>query len=781
MARSFRDCAQELNLSDEVTRYLAGDLDIDDVTLRSLGEKQRDALNKKYQAELDVVAVAKMDDALKAYRGDTRAAARAFLTMDDMRTGQAGVEQQVSAATSYYMGRLNRIFDEADNRTFIKKLWSDGSVEDTTFSRNMLRELLSEGTGDANAAKAAKLWTEVAEDLRIEFNRAGGFVKKLDDWALPQRHVAAKMLKATKANWTNDTGKLLDWERMGIEPQRQGQYLDDVYDTIVTNGASKTKIEDVTRMGGGKKTANKYREHRQLHFRDADSWLAYSEKYGDGSVVGSMIDHIQGMSRDLGLLKTMGTNPQARFETLKARVNHEQKLNPMERIRGTNNVQAIWDNINGIGFVGNEAAQTFGANTRSLASAAKLGGAFLSSLADPMVQLSSVFYNGTGQVRWAKNWMKSFVGNEMSQARAERMGIMQHRLTEDFIGAARFTDPESTAFARKMSNFVYQAGLLTPWDRANRRAFKFAMIDSITATLESGKPPNDRMAKMFKKYGITDADLKQIKKAADPEEAGLINPMLMKDKQRTKFLSMIESEVSGSVVTPTARTRAITNQGLSTGTFGGEAARFMFQWKSFPLAYAQTQLARQANTLIGKHGDSKGFRAAYLLHQIGTLGIMGSISVQLKEISKGREPISMDENGWAKLFGAGLIQAGAGGLWYDAFFGMLHNGKSPWTLLTPPVAGAFDDLLGRGVFANIDLNEMEKVDLEISEQLGGAVMGALGWVPGQSLWYLRGAYEQMILPAIAEQISERDYKRIKARNRRIEKETGQATLIGPSS
>ncbi len=407
MARSFRDCAQELNLSDEVTRYLAGDLDIDDVTLRSLGEKQRDALNKKYQAELDVVAVAKMDDALKAYRGDTRAAARAFLTMDDMRTGQAGVEQQVSAATSYYMGRLNRIFDEADNRTFIKKLWSDGSVEDTTFSRNMLRELLSEGTGDANAAKAAKLWTEVAEDLRIEFNRAGGFVKKLDDWALPQRHVAAKMLKATKANWTNDTGKLLDWERMGIEPQRQGQYLDDVYDTIVTNGASKTKIEDVTRMGGGKKTANKYREHRQLHFRDADSWLAYSEKYGDGSVVGSMIDHIQGMSRDLGLLKTMGTNPQARFETLKARVNHEQKLNPMERIRGTNNVQAIWDNINGIGFVGNEAAQTFGANTRSLASAAKLGGAFLSSLADPMVQLSSVFYNGTGQVRWAKNWMKS--------------------------------------------------------------------------------------------------------------------------------------------------------------------------------------------------------------------------------------------------------------------------------------------------------------------------------------------------------------------------------------
>jgi len=74
------------------------------------------------------------------------------------------------------------------------------------------------------------------------------------------------------------------------------------------------------------------------------------------------------------------------------------------------------------------------------------------------------------------------------------------------------------------------------------------------------------------------------------------------------------------------------------------------------------------------------------------------------------------------------------------------------------------------------------LDDQLVEYLGGATVRAMGWVPGQSLWYLRSTYEQVVLRMVAAEISEDELRKMDNRAARRESETGQtqSTWIGGS-
>ncbi|KAG1168011.1 hypothetical protein G6F35_017552 [Rhizopus arrhizus] len=63
-----------------------------------------------------------------------------------------------------------------------------GLVTDPAKTLAIARELRGTKTCDADAAKAAKAFSEVAAQLRDRFNRAGGNVGRLENWGFPQAH-----------------------------------------------------------------------------------------------------------------------------------------------------------------------------------------------------------------------------------------------------------------------------------------------------------------------------------------------------------------------------------------------------------------------------------------------------------------------------------------------------------------------------------------------------------------------------------------------------------------
>lgn len=69
--------------------------------------------------------------------------------------------------------------------------------------------------------------------------------------------------------------------------------------------------------------ANRGNASRQIHFKDADSYLQYQQLYGDRSLWEIMVGHLEGISKDIALVETYGPNPDHVFRSLLDQVKAE--------------------------------------------------------------------------------------------------------------------------------------------------------------------------------------------------------------------------------------------------------------------------------------------------------------------------------------------------------------------------------------------------------------------------------------------------------------------------
>ena len=74
----------------------------------------------------------------------------------------------------------------------------------------------------------------------------------------------------------------------------------DIHKTISTGGAN-----DMTpgRFKGRAMLANRNTEARVIHFKDADSQIAYDQKYGSNPLYDKLVNHVNSMSRDIGTME----------------------------------------------------------------------------------------------------------------------------------------------------------------------------------------------------------------------------------------------------------------------------------------------------------------------------------------------------------------------------------------------------------------------------------------------------------------------------------------------
>lgn len=183
---------------------------------------------------------------------------------------------------------------------------------------NMVKELFGENTGDATAAAMARAWEKVSEDLRVRFNAAGGAIGKLERWGLPQTHNRLALLDFKREPWVEYMMQegVLDRDRtinhvtgQKLTDADLRAALEDIWEKITTDGWSNM---DVSAQPKGKGALySQHADHRFLHFKNADAWLAYAKRFGNNDPFGSIMGHVSMMARDIAHLETFGPNPNA--------------------------------------------------------------------------------------------------------------------------------------------------------------------------------------------------------------------------------------------------------------------------------------------------------------------------------------------------------------------------------------------------------------------------------------------------------------------------------------
>ena len=693
------------------------------------------ALQRRQKA-LQAIATHRMIQEVQSHPGGVGTGVMSLLVKDlGSRAGYSNIDNRASAV----LAQLHAKFADVMNQYRTK---AAGLVQDKEGIRNMVKEIFGTDTGDANAKAAAKVWGETAEMARKRFNKAGGAIPKREDWGMPQYHDALKVGRISKQEWIDEIIPMLNREKMTdaagnvLGDDELRLMLDHSYDTIVTDGL----VDMMPGRVGGTKLANQRRDHRVLNFKDADAWLQYHDKYGHADIYSTLTGHLNGMAHDIAKLEVLGPNPEASFRYMRDMA-EKSGYESMEML------ESVWSTVSGkVNASTSVRRADFLQSVRNILVSSKLGSAFLASVSDIAFLQKTASFNGIPAMKVFQRQLSLMNPSNT----ADRLLAVKMQLTADAwvtraLAANRFTEVTGAGFSAKMADFTMRASLLSSWTDAGRKAFGMEFLGLIGEQV--GKTFDEMPIELrsgFQRYGITpdEWDIYRATDLLDEKGVKFFSPENLMARQdidegvrtnlATKMQEMILTETDYAVPTPDARVRTITTAGKARGSAIGEIARSAFMFKSFPITVMSTHLYRGA---MQNGTKNKG---AYLASIVIGTTVMGAAAMQLKELSRGKDPRSMDD---PKFWGAAFMQGGGAGIFGDFLFSDVNRfGGGLTKTAAGPMAGLVEDSV------RLSVGNVRQFILQEDTNLGAdLVQFAKSYTPGGSLWYTRLAFEREVL------------------------------------
>lgn len=657
---------------------------------------------------------------------------------------------------------------------------------------DVVRALFGETVQSPEAQAFARVWADVAEGLRQRFNAAGGAIPKLESWGLPQWHDARAVVNAGREQWKNFIRPRLDPARMRdpltgapLTPARLEGALDAVYERIVTDGVIDRAPTGVNR---GTSLANQHQDHRFLVFKSADDWLAYAESFGQGDPFAVMMHHVRGMARDVAALEVLGPNPSATVEWLIQTVEREQAravagqpslfradgpAAAFNRGAGARwRLESLWGQVRGGEVVSSRMANGFAAIRNAITSAV-LGSASITALAtDPFLANMARRLSGLPTATWLGDVARTFT--RYNRREAVRAGLILddalHVLGTEARYAGALGGPE---WSRWLADRTLVLSGLTPWTQARKHMFGMEFQAALADVVENGtawSALDPRLQRVLAGYGIGPTEFATLSRAtihrSDPDAAGVLRPAEIAEIDPAlaeRYLEMILSETERAVPSGTKRSRALLMGNLRGGTFIGELVGGALQFKSFALSFTMNQLEAMSQE-VGSFGRARGARYAGALLISMTLG--GALALQLKQIINGKDPMRADDpRFWMQAIGTG----GGFGLFGDFLFADLNRfGQGIQETILGPTIGAVNDF-GRATVGNL-----QKLALgEETTFAADVVQKGARYVPGASLFYLRAAWQRVVVDQLQRLADPAAHRKFRERERRLTRETGQ--------
>lgn len=731
---------------------------------------------------------------------------RAVISFDPRgRFNTASVDDATEQVRSTAFGLMSQFIEE--NRSRAAGLQFEG--RDKASIHAIRRELKGENTGDAAAKEQAAGISQMLEYMRREFNLSGGSIPFRKDFGYPQIHIARRVAQAGRDQWRRDIIDLLDREQMidletgkPMTDAKLSEVLNRTYDKIVTDG----DIDIVPGQGGivARSIGTKRAEERYLIFRDADALQKYEDLYGEQNLFVALVNHVDGMSRDIGVMRILGPNPEATIRQMKQTIAATKAREATAAGRPLSNAEfdalhnkasaldREYATVSGAIYSGDGNKWTRGIQgARQIINSSLLGSTTLIATGgDLATSAVTAAFLGMPVSRVVMRQLRTFATNSVVDRRVALRGelgaegwaataLTQSRYTGELLG------PNAT---RRISDVVLRSSLLNAWTDGARVGFKTEYAGHIAEAASSPwaslpSPTRNSLAR----HGITPGEWDTIRRTPKFEAengATLIRPSdiianntkLAPDAIRalaTKFHGLIRNETDFAIPIPSVRSQAFLSGGFKRGTFWGEAIGIATMLKQFPTTLAMTHLNRGFNDVY----LSTGGRYAYVAGLFVAMTMAGALAFQLRSIAKGRDPVDMTDPKVAGTFWANSMLTGGGlGIFGDFLFQDFNRfgGSLAETLLGPGFSA-----LGRATAIG-QIAIQATFDEKARDKLGPRLLEfSRSFMPGQNLWYARLAFERMALDNIREQIDP-DYKRkIRGMKRRARREFGQDFFAPP--
>jgi hypothetical protein len=777
-----------------------------EASVEAMADIQKAAALKEYRASLQILRTAETNSRIEQQMQLSDVSRSAGLVRDI-----ENVQGYIDATRNDSISNLGDLLEAAGNRDGTGLLRNLGmwifDLDNPAMTADVVREVfrLADGhTGNAAAKAAAKAWLDTIEGMRQRFNAAGGDIGKLGYGYLSQAHDAVKVGDAGAQAWAQKVAPLMDRNQYLREDgslmdlPEITQMLEAAHDTISTGGGN--KVAPGQFRGSGAR-ANSGSEARVLHFRDGDAWMQYMQEFGQGSLYDSMMGHIGGMARDIGLVENFGPNPEQQFRVqndMAARADGKG-ANPMpERVK-LNMPDAYWAIVSGkSGNPENLGIARLGQDLRNLQTAAKLGGAVLSSTTDIATIAASLHYNQLPYFDMLKNLGKQFSREQRDFLRVH--GVIGEAVTSTLN---RWTGDNLThSLSGRVAGSVMKLSLMNAWTDGLRGAFSATMMQGFAK--KAGKAWGDLTEWdrfLMQRKGVTEADWSIISQATPTERNGV--KYLTRDAieavqdpnaraAATRWMAFVSDEAQFAVINPDMATRAIvTGGGMPAGTIRGEAARAFWQFKSFPTAMITRHWARVFETPQGLEGAPTGYdaqtagggaankaAAASKLAVLAALNVslmmIGAIVLQNKALVQGKDPFDMTTKGfWARAASQG------GGLGYIGDVLLKSEGGTFKGREFENVLGVVAGPSGGAVGGLLDLtvgNAKQAAAGENTDMGSEAIRLTNSNLPYANLWQTRALWEHWVLHNLQEAANPGYLSRMQ---KRAQKDFGQGYFWAP--
>lgn len=731
-----------------------------EATTRALAELDAAAKLQRRQAGLAILAQQAMDRDMDAGVAKGIAPHRALTQMlRQVEIGRERIENQA------HEGMLD--FIQRHRRNML------GRPKDKTGLTDVVRELHDQATGNATAKAFAAAIGDSFERLRLAFNRQGGSIGHRADFGMPHRYDPLKVRDTDFEVFRSDFLAELAPEKMidplsggAFTPERLEEFLFATYTNIATNGLSE--------MGGSgglasRMLANSRTDPRYFVFKDGDAWLRIAGKYGDGNPFEAIMSHVHGMARDIAFMERFGPNPAASWKRgldRADRISATSAVGKTGALKGTGpakyHAEQMWRFMNGdlsvpvlpegdgLGAaVGRGAINTLH-GTRDVLTSALLGSAQLTSIADINTNIFARKMNALPAWNVLGGYLQQL--NPLDgghRAMAVYLGAGVKDATRSMAGLARwYGESHGPRWTQILADDVLRVTGMNKFFEAGRNSFIKDYYRQMGRERGLGydQLPDWRQA-AFERHGIAPEDWDVIRSAEPARFHGADHvdwhAIAKADpKIADRLVDAVLREARSAVIESDAEAQALTRFGRP-GTVAGEISANIFQFKSFPLTLVMDQ-ARRVAEINARHGRAAAAR--YAVSFVAGMTMLGMVSMQLKEIAKGKDMRPITPEAWFDAF----VQGGGAGVFGD-LVGSFKNDR---------VSGFAEWLAGPIATFGGDAAKVVKAGFQTDKETGerGRKLGyqasrlARRYTPGTTIWYLRAALDRMLWDELQERI-----------------------------
>lgn len=417
------------------------------------------------------------------------------------------------------------------------------------------------------------------------------------------------------------------------------------------------------------------------------------------------------MSNQIALMENFGPNPKLTFESLAHAVDSVEG-------KGTSRVSRnTFAELSGELNPENSSLAKFAEAIRNWTSFAKLPAAVLSAPPDVLSNMMTSRYNGFSGMKTFISGMKllATANTKATRQMASELGMQLDFMIDAAHAAGRYFEIGGHGISARAAGLTIKFGGLNHWTVAQKMAFHFNFMEALG---KSDIRLNEDLMSSFERYGISDNIVSEIVSSEKMTRNGIkfLDPQKLSPEAAEAVTAMIHAETKVAVPEADARVRAALHQGTRRGDVGGEAIRFLTMFKTF---MGSVMLGNWARIHKGTSYTGAGRVGAAASLFMGT-SILGAMSLQMKELAKGKEPHNMEHT---TFWSDAILQGGGTAIVGDVFSSDARDFGTLADFVGGPGISMLNDIFWRGVLGTID--DAKKGNLEserIWRRLGNPVV-----------------------------------------------------------